>query len=227
MKKIGLIFAIEASAVEERYGKMEELDAPKGYKLYKVVKDNAEMYILRSGMGEIYASAGAQYLISACGVEAIINFGVVGGLTPDMKNRKICVVSRVVNYKYDISEMLPEYVPGQMDGKDGIFIPTDPSLLASALSIAPDLFVATDCSGDKFVGTAEEKKYLHDTFEGDICDMESAGIVLACELNSIPCLLFKAVSDGLADGEKGFFEELNDASLVCLRLTDEIIDKIV
>ena len=56
--------------------------------------------------------------------------------------------------------------------------------------------------------------------------MESAGIVLSCEANGIPCLLLKAVSDGLSDGAEGFYVELKRASLECLINTDKIMERL-
>ncbi|MBQ0009946.1 MAG: 5'-methylthioadenosine/S-adenosylhomocysteine nucleosidase, partial [Ruminococcus sp.] len=157
--------------------------------------------------------------------ERIVNFGVVGGLTAEMGKQKVCVIDRVVHYKYDCSEFLPLKI-GQVDGHDSVYLPTDPDLSEKALAVRPDLKKATCCSGDKFVATAEEKSQIHLAFDGDVCDMESAGIVLTCEANGIPCLLLKAVSDGLADGAKGFFEELFDASFLCLKTLDEILTRL-
>jgi len=224
-KRIGLLVAIELDAIFKHYSKYEELEAPKGFKAYKIEKDNATLYVLKCGMGECAASAGTQLLASKYNVEMIINFGVVGGLTNDMRKHKICVVERVVHYKYDCSEFLDLSV-GQVDGHDSIYLKTDENLLEKALNANKELMKVTCCSGDKFISTMEEKTYLHDTFNGDICDMESSGIVLTSEMNDIPCLLLKAVSDGLNDGSNGFFKELESASLNCLIVTDKIIDSL-
>ena len=164
----------------------------------------------------------------SCGnfdLSMIINFGVVGGLTMDMKQLKVCLVDKVVHYKYDCSEFM-DLAVGQVDGHSSIFLPTTAELVKKALAVYPDLKQATCCSGDKFVGTEEEKMRLHIDFCGDVCDMESAGIVLTCEANGLPCLLLKAVSDGLADGAKGFYEELKDAGFKCLTVADKIIDSL-
>lgn len=217
-----MIVAIELDAVFSHYENIRELPAPAGYKLYLVEKDTCKLYILKTGMGEIAAAAGVQHLVSAYGVSKIINFGVVGGLTPEMKKQKVCIVKRVVHYKYDCSEFMDLKV-GQVDGHDSIFLPTDPVLFENALAADGSLMPVTCCSGDKFISTASEKQYLHDTFEGDICDMESAGIVLACEINGIPCMLLKAVSDGLAEGAEGFFAELQSASLKALEIADKLL----
>lgn len=224
-KRIGLVVAIELNAIFERYGSCRQLESPAGFKLFLVERDRYSIYIAQSGMGECAASAACQFLISKCGVSKIINFGVVGGLTSDMKQLKVCLVDRVVHYKYDCSEFMPLAV-GQVDGYDSIYIKTNENLVKTAQMLNSDLTLVTCCSGDKFIGTAEEKTFLHETFHGDICDMESAGIVLTCDANRVPCILFKAVSDGLADGAEGFYAELDNASRKCLQIADQIMDRI-
>ncbi|MBR5337780.1 MAG: 5'-methylthioadenosine/S-adenosylhomocysteine nucleosidase [Lachnospiraceae bacterium] len=221
--RYGFIVAIEMDAIFEHYGNCRELESPQGFRVFLVERDLYEIYILQAGMGEIAAAAGVQYLITKYDVNIIVNFGVVGGLTADMKKHKVCLVDRVVHYKYDCSEFM-DLAVGQVDGHDSIFLPLDENLKKAALSVMEDLSPVTCCSGDKFVATEEEKKHIHDTFEGDICDMESAGIVLTCEANGVPVLMLKAVSDGLADGAEGFYNELKKASLMCLIATDTIME---
>ena len=222
-KKVGMIVAIEMDAFFEMYPDSRKMETPFGCNLYYVERKDFELYVLQAGMGEIAAAAGVQYLVTGCKVSMILNFGVVGGLTSEMKQLKVCLVERVVHYKYDCSELM-DLVVGQVDGHDSIFLETDKELVGKAVNIVPDLKKVTCCSGDKFVGTEEEKQYLHETFEGDICDMESAGIVLTCEANHVPCLLLKAVSDGLADGAEGFYAELKNASLKCLQVMAQLIE---
>ncbi len=223
--KIGLIVAIETDSIFAHYKKTQMLPCPKGFELFRTESGKNEIYILHTGMGEIASASGTQYLITACNVEIIVNFGVVGGLTGDMKKHKVCVIDRVVHYRYDCSEFLPLKI-GQVDGHDSLFLPTDSVLVEKALALNPDLKKSTCCSGDRFVGREEDKKQLHTDFDADVCDMESAGIVLTCEANGIPCLMLKAVSDGLAGGAKEFFEELKDASLLCLRAADDVISSL-
>ena len=221
--KIGLIVAIEMDSIFAHYKHLEQLPCPKGFELFHTEKERHEIFVLHAGMGEIAAASGVQYLATACGVELIVNFGVVGGVTTEMKKQKVCVIDRVVHYKYDCSEFM-DLAIGQVDGHSSIFLPTTPPLVEKALAVYPDLKRSTCCSGDKFVGTEEEKMRLHIDFQGDVCDMESAGIVLTCEANGLPCLMLKAVSDGLADGAKGFYAELQEAGDKCLAVADSIID---
>ncbi len=225
-KTVGIVVAIELNAIFEVYENVTEIETGSAFRLFHVEKEKYDLYIVRSGMGECAAAAACQLLISRFGVSMIINFGVVGGLVPEMRQQKVCLVERVVHYKYDCSEFMPLAV-GQVDGYDSIFLKTDEKLLKAAQAAGEGLPLVTCCSGDKFIGTAEEKSHLHEKFSGDICDMESAGIVLTCDMNRIPCILFKAVSDGLADGADGFYAELDNASKKCLVLANGIVEKMI
>lgn len=223
--RIGIICAIELDAMFKHYTTYEEIQTNIDYKLFHVEKDNFDLFILQSGMGIAAAASGVQYLCTKCDISVLINFGVVGGLTAEMGKQKLCLVKNVVHYKYDCSEFM-DLVPGQVAGHDSIYLKNDENLIKKVLKINPDLKLVTCCSGDKFVGTAEEKELLHNKFNGDICDMESAGIILTCEANHIPCVMFKAVSDGLNDGAEGFYEQLEGVSLICLQIVDEILDEL-
>ena len=225
MKRIGVIVAIETDSLFEHYGKLEKLPSPPGFNLYILHKPNCDLYVLHTGVGEVAAAAGTQYLISACQVELVVNFGVVGGLTQAMAKQRLCVVQRVVHYRFDATKYLPVAV-GQVPPHEDVYIYTDKNLLNQALIINPNLAPVTCASGDKFVAAAEEKTAIHDDFAADICDMEAAGIVLTCEANNVPCLMLKAISDSLTGGEKEFWTELQSAALACLQTADKVIENL-
>ena len=218
--KIGLVVAIELDCLFTHYPDIHKLNSPRGFEVYQI--GHKDIYVIRSGMGEIAAAAACQYLICTYGVDIIVNYGVVGGLKEEMKIAKVTVLDRIVHYRYDCSEFMDLQI-GQVDGKDSIFLYPDSSLVEKALQLENSLVKATCLSGDKFVSTAEEKRSISMKFDGDVCDMESAGIFLTCEANGVPCLFLKAVSDGLQDGAASFYEQLQQVSLFCLKITDQII----
>ena len=61
-------------------------------------------------------------------------------------------------------------------------------------------------SGDKFVAVKEEKQRLKREFDADICEMELAGLAIACERNNIPLFSVKVVSDNAEEGANVSFE---------------------
>lgn len=225
MKKIGMIVAIEMNSVHNRYGSAEKIENRENYDLYSYEMPNGRLYVLHCGIGELAAAAGTQFLISRYQVDLIVNFGVVGGLTDEMSKQKVCLVEQVVHHDFDLSEFEP-VKPGQYPAYPDVFLPATPELIEKAAALHPELKRVVCASGDQFVGSAEKKKALHERFSADICEMEAAGILLTCLHNAVPCLLVKAVSDGLEGGAAECNRELDRASELCLRIVDEIIQTI-
>lgn len=223
-QRIGVVVAVEVHALLEKYGRPTKMDVYPGFKVHEFDRETFTLFAVDCGAGEIASAAATQYLISACNVDVIINFGVVGGLTPEMSTAELCVVRDVVHYDFDSTGWL-NLARGQYPGFVSRMLPTngEHGLLEKALEIAPSLKTVVCASADKFVNTMEEKQALHDEYGADICDMESAGIVLTCHRNNVPCLLIKAVSDGLTGGGKEFLQEMERVSRICFDIVDEIL----
>ena len=149
-------------------------------------------------VGEIAASAACQLLITKYNVDCIINFGVVGALTPKASVQSFVYVKDVVHYDKDTSA-----VDGTPIGSYGCFddvaVLCDKTLLNKAMKCNP-LPTVRCASADKFVNDAADKVALNTNFGAEICDMESAGILFACRFNNVPCLLVKCISDSLMGG---------------------------
>ena len=149
-------------------------------------------------VGEIAASAACQLLITKYGVDCIVNFGVVGALTPKASVQSFVYVKDVVHYDMDISSV--DKLPvGAYGCFEDVAVKCDETLLGKALQFNA-LPTVRCASADKFVNDAQQKTALHRDFGAEICDMESAGILFACRFNNVPCLLVKCISDSLTGG---------------------------
>lgn len=78
-------------------------------------------------------------------------------------------------------------------------------------------------SGDKFIGSPETKSKLHNMFNADICEMESAEIALTCNRNKIPFLIIKCVADGCGADPNEYYINFNKSASLCFDITDKII----
>ena len=221
-KKIGLHVAIEIDAVLSRYGKAAEEVERGGFRIRRYDMDAYELYVLHAGYGEIAAASAVQVLISEFGVEMVVNFGVVGGLTEEMTLARCVIVDKVVHYELDLRE-LDETPVGYYKEFGGIYIPATQSLVEKACEIAPELKRVVCVSGEKFVGDPAKKAALHEEYGADICEMEAAAVVMTCIRNQVPVMLIKAVSDSLTGGAEEFFEAVQKASDEAFRVTDQVI----
>jgi adenosylhomocysteine nucleosidase len=225
-KQIGLLVAVELGSVFSRYGTPGKTEHCGGFDVYRYENESYTLHVIHSGIGEIAAAAAAELLIDRYQVEMIVNFGVVGGLTEEMAEAKTCVITRVVHYDFDLSGIDP-VLPAQYPGYKDIYLPADETLVNKALAICPELKPATCASADKFVGNREDKERLHTLYGADICEMESAAVLLTCRRCEIPCLLLKAVSDGLTGGGEEYYEALESCASLCLAVTDQIIRELI
>lgn len=222
MKRIGMIVAVEMEALLARYGQPQQKLTCGGFPVMVYEFDGYELVVLNTGAGELAAAAGTQVLISELGVDLVVNYGVVGGLTDEMSLTRTCVVESVVHYDFDTSAWNGCEV-GRYPDRDTRLLPATRELVEKAVSLCPTLKRVVCASGDKFVEGGEKKRELHSSFGADICEMEAAGVVLTCLRCGVPCLLIKTVSDGLSGGGDEFERELLRASGVCLDIADSII----
>ena len=220
--RIGVVVAIELDAVLAKYGTPSETVRRHGYTVHTYINDDFFLFVIDAGAGEISAAAATQVLISEYDVELVLNFGVAGALTEEIKTAELCIIERAIHYDFDTTDWL-DLPRGQYPGHDSPYLAADAALLARALEIKPDLKKVTCASADKFISLPKAKAALHTDYQADICEMEAAGILLTCRRCGVPCLLLKAVSDSLLGGGGEFLQELNRVSGICFDVLDQIV----
>ena len=223
--KIGIVIAIarELKAFLESDYEIETIK-DKSKEVYKTNINNNDIYAIKSGYGLIDAAAATQYLITKYGCEVILNFGVTGALTRDLKVDDLFVVTKTINHDYDVSPIDPVKV-NQYEEFPDEFIPLNPELIEKAKAICPTLKEATDASGDRFIETKEDKINLAN--KGcNICDMEIAAIARTAYLNNVKALSIKCISDTF-DGDGGDFNtNVTNSANKAFNLLKEIIEEL-
>lgn len=194
--KIGMCVAMdkEVAPFLEKEATCVTTESVGAFKVYSFKIKDKSVYLVRSGIGEIYAAAAAQTLIVKYGVQVILNFGVCGSLTKSVGVLDAVIVDSVVHYDFDLSAI--DSVPlGQYPGYDSPVMKADEDLIKLAESVEP-LKRVTCASADKFVADAAVKEKLNRDFGASVCDMECAAILLTANGAGVPVLIIKAVSDG-------------------------------
>ncbi|SES03097.1 5'-methylthioadenosine/S-adenosylhomocysteine nucleosidase [Streptococcus gallolyticus] len=203
MKKIGMVVAVEIQSVMKKYADKLKKENIKGFKVYSVAFDDKILYITQSGAGEIRAAACTQLLISHFDVDLIVNYGVVGALTEELKVTNICLVEKVIHYDMDTSAADHCEVGRYLEYRD-IYLPTTKEYVQLVKDHYLFIRPVICASGDKFIADETKKRALNHDFKADICDMESASIVLICDQNNIPNLILKTISDSITGGAAEF-----------------------
>lgn len=209
MKRIGIIVAMksEFEALYDKIGEKKESIKVGNREIYHYVNGGLDLYVTDTAEGEIAATMMTQYLITKFGVEMILNFGLCGSLKPEYKCKDLVLVKEVVHFDFDITALNPEMKVGEYPDRESIFFETDESLRKEVLKLERIKEVRV-ASSDKFIGEESKKQGLIRDFNADVCEMESAGIVITCESNDVPCLLIKCISDNAGDDAKYEFRDI-------------------
>ena len=207
--KIGIFTAMEKEA--SSFMRSDAIKETVGmFTVYKFTLGNHDAVLCcPPDVGEIAAASACQLLITKYNVDCILNFGVVGALTPKMSVQSFVYVKDVVHYDMDVS-VVEGFPVGRYDCFDDVAVKCDEKLLTKAIAIN-DLPTVRCASADKFVDTVERRTALHEKFGADICDMESAGILFACRFNNVPCLIVKCISDSLNGGYGEYRDNVHSA----------------
>ena len=194
MKRIGMVMAMTAEMVSafSEFGDYVK-ETKKNRDVYIFSYMDKEIFMTQSGIGEIAAASAVQFLCDKYDIDVIINFGVVGALHKGLSIAELVAVKQVVHYDMDTSA-IDNWEPCRYSGYESIYLST--SILTDTISKKCSLKQVICASGDKFIADKSIKETLHNNYNADICEMESAAIVLTADKNDIQVLCFKAVSDG-------------------------------
>jgi len=163
---------------------------------------------VKAGIGKVNAALTAEILITNYNVDAIIFTGVAGGINPLLGIGDIVVSEKVVHH--DFGQITPdEFIPwdtlGYLADTFLISISIDainninfervskeidkegPRNLRARLGI-----VAT---GDQFIASEEKREWLEKTIHADCVEMEGAAVAQVCEINRVPFVIIRSMSD--------------------------------
>lgn len=181
-----------------------------------------KIHAVQSGTGEIRAAAATQALIIGFRCQLIANFGVCGALAIGIPAAQPIIVMSVVHYDRDVSAV-DNCEPEKYEPFNSIHIPATPAFVNRAVN-AVTMYPATCASGDKFIGDAEKKREMYLTYGTEICDMESAGILITAHQSGIPTLVIKAVSDDCDGGAKEYWATVESAAANCAEALVKVLE---
>ena len=195
MNKIGIIFAMK----EELEATKKYLDCTNEYKIfdlefYECKYKDKECILVECGIGKVNAARCTQILIDNIEVSYILNVGVAGSISNQVKICDIVIANNLVQHDFNLKPFNYErgYIP-----RVGKYIECDEYLLriAKEININNNIHIGTIASGDIFVTEEEMGKKINKKLNALCVEMEGASIAQICYLSNIPFLVIRSISD--------------------------------
>lgn len=159
---------------------------------------NHGVLISKCGIGKVNSALSTQNLINLFHPDLVINSGVAGGAALPIGS--ILVADKVAYHDVWCG---PGTVYGQADGIPLFMSPSEEILeICRKPQFKDQIKIGLICSGDKFISTPEEIKFIKSKFpDVKAIDMESASIAQTCLMCGIPFAIIRVVSDTPGEGE--------------------------
>lgn len=203
MTKIGIIGAMDEEIQSYLEG-IKNLKESKWkiFKFYSGKFNGHDVFIVKSGVGKVFAAMICQHLLDKFDVDYILFTGVGGSL-----NKKLNIGDVVVSVDsahHDFNATPLGFKRGQISYTDYRFFKAEEKLvkLAMTANIKPHKIIkGRILTGDQFFTHKDKKKnkYLVDELCGDCIEMEGAAVAQVCAVNEVPHIIIRTVSDK-ADG---------------------------
>jgi len=217
--KIGIIGAMDEELIPIRaiLSNLEKIE--KGNRIFWRGEDYGnQIFLTRCDPGKVNAVIATQQMIDLFSVDAIFNMGSSGALAPELEVGDLVVASEFIQHDFDVTDwglkpgelmfdILTSSETGQMKFRSQQIFKSHPRLTQLAAEIAqnteltplgnhsPKIYTGRILSGDQFIGKLEKARELWNTHQGLCTDMEAAAIAHTCEVNQVPFLCIRAISD--------------------------------
>ncbi len=152
-----------------------------------------------SGVGKVNAAMCTQSMIIKYNPDVILNVGVAGGISDNIKIGDIVIGKGVIQHDFDVSAF-PGRKKGEISGLGKVEIPctkriSDKLILASKNIKNLNIHYGTILTGDQFINSPEILHNLKNYFNGFACEMEAGSIGQVCFINNIEFGVIKSISD--------------------------------
>lgn len=217
--KIGVIGAMDQELVPIRaiIQNLERIEQG-GRAFWRGYSHGHDIYLTRCDPGKVNAAIAAQQMIDFFSVDALFNMGSSGALDPRLEVGDLVVAAEFIQHDFDVTgwglqpgELLFDIVmndgTGQMQFRSQQIFHAHSELVKMAVDIAqsielvplnghtPKTYAGRVLSGDQFISSTEKARALWEAHQALCTDMESAAIAHTCNVNGVPFLCIRAISD--------------------------------
>ena len=164
-------------------------------------------------------------------MKAIINTGIAGSLRNEINIGDIVLSKDALQHDMDATGF--GYKLGQIPQMDHSVFEGDNRMIELAKEcckeVVPEIgvHVGRVVSGDQFISDKAKKAWLIKTFEGYCTEMEGAAIAQTAELNHVPFLIIRAISDKADDSAIVSYEEFEEKAIEnSVKLVKELVQRL-
>lgn len=170
--------------------------------------DGLDCFCVKAGVGKVNAALTAEILILKYNIDALIFTGVAGGINPKLNIGDIVISKKIVHHDFGII-MPHKFEPFDTIGflADSLLIEIAqeaaekteltpvPEKIGSKENLFPKFVIGRIATGDQFIASEQKRQWLEKLFHADCVEMEGAAVAQVCNINKVPFVIIRCLSD--------------------------------
>lgn len=173
--------------------------------------NNKDTVLLECGIGKVNAALGTQIMIDYYTPDVIINSGIAGSLSKELKIGDIVISKDCVEHDMNGTALGDPRGEIWYTDEKRIDIPADKATyekLEKCCKVLSDVNVKIGrvATGDIFVSAVKQREFIASEFGALCCEMEGGAVGHVCYRNKVPFAVLRAISDDLNFNEGMDFE---------------------
>jgi adenosylhomocysteine nucleosidase len=204
---IGIICALSIEV--EELTKLLENKQENTYAKMKYISgtiNGKEVVMTECGIGKVNAAMSTQVMIDRYNPDIIINSGIAGSVSRELKIGDIVISKDCVQHDFDGTQMGDPKGLIQYNDETRIDIPVSVDVAQKLFEACKDIEntnvkIARIATGDIFVADKAMRQSVADEFDAVACEMEGGAVAQVCYRNEVPCAVLRCISDDFDEND--------------------------
>ena len=204
---IGIICALSIEV--EELTKLLENKQESTYAKMKYISgtiNGKEVVMTECGIGKVNAAMSTQVMIDRYNPDIIINSGIAGSVSRELKIGDIVISKDCVQHDFDGTQMGDPKGLIQYNDETRIDIPVSVDVANKLFDACKDIentnvMLGRIATGDIFVAEKVMRQSIADEFSAVACEMEGGAVAQVCYRNEVPCAVLRCISDDFDENQ--------------------------
>ena len=204
---IGIICALSIEV--EELTKLLENKQENTYAKMKYISgaiNGKEVVMTECGIGKVNAAMSTQVMIDRYNPDIIINSGIAGSVSRELKIGDIVISKDCVQHDFDGTQMGDPKGLIQYNDETRIDIPVNNEIANKLFDACKDIentnvMCGRIATGDIFVAEKSMRQSIADEFSAVACEMEGGAVAQVCYRNEVPCAVLRCISDDFDENQ--------------------------
>ncbi len=165
-----------------------------------------EVVMTECGIGKVNAAMSTQVMIDRYNPSVIINSGIAGSVSRELKIGDIVISKDCVQHDFDGTQMGDPKGLIQYNDETRIDIPVSIDVAQKLFDACKDIentnvMLGRIATGDIFVAEKSMRQSVADEFDAVACEMEGGAVAQVCYRNEVPCAVLRCISDDFDENQ--------------------------